>query len=173
MLQGTSFIKRLGELFPENVLVPTQDGVLNIQGISNGACNAVAGGLMDVAPRSLVEIGNYDGPYEVAPRRFSKDPYGLVTRQNDPHWCAFVYWIVSGIFYAEEQGITRSTSNKMPVINLFGPLYAKFLQDTVAAVGSYGEIYDRHVQSEIPRTGIHLLNVNPLGPQHYPLPGLT
>ena len=152
--------------------MPRQDGVLNIQGISEGACNAVAGGIMDVVPRSLREIGNYYGPYEVAGRRFTKDPFGLVTRQIDPQWTAFVYWIVSGTFYAEEQGITQTTSYRMPVINLFGPLYATFMRDVIGAVGSYGEIYKRNIENEIPRTGLHLLNDNPLGPQHFPLPGL-
>ena len=172
VLQGTTFITRLEELFPPEVLVPRQDGVLNIQGISDGVCNAVAGGLLDIAASSVKEIGNYDGPYEVAPSRFSKDPCALVTRQNDPQWTAFVYWIVSGTFYADEQGITQATASRMPVVNLFGPLYAKFLRDAIGAVGSYGEIYSRNVEDEIPRSGLHLLNRNPLGPQHYPLPGL-
>lgn len=91
---------------------------------------------------------------------------------DDPQWSAFVYWIVSATFYAEEEGITQATATRMPTVNLFGPLYSRMLRDVIEAVGSYSEIYERNAEDQIPRGGLNLLNVNPLGPQHYPLPGL-
>lgn len=81
-------------------------------------------------------------------------------------------WVVSAIFYAEEEGITQSAATSMPVVNLFGPLYSRMFRDAIEAVGSYGEIYTRNAEDQIPRGGLNLLNVNPFGPQHYPYPGL-
>lgn len=77
----------------------------------------------------------------------------LVTRQDDHQWSTFVYWIVSALFYAEEQGIEQSSASKMPITNLFGPLYSRMLRDAVEAVGSYSEIYERNAQDQIPRGG--------------------
>ena len=44
------------------------------------------------------------------------------------------------------------------------------LRDAVSAVGNYGEIYDRNLQSLIPRSGGNLLNEAPYGPQQVALP---
>lgn len=143
------------------------------EGLATGACNAVAGGVVDVSVSNIRSIGQYEGEYETGSGRFSKDPLALVTRQDDPQWSAYVYWIVSAIFYAEEQGISADSSLDMPVVNLFGALHSRMFRDAVQAVGSYADIYQRNIgDDEAPRGGLNLLNMNPLGPQHYPLPGL-
>ena len=76
------------------------------EGLATGACNAVAGGVVDVSVSNIRTIGQYDGEYETGSGRLSKDPLALVTRQDDPQWSAYVYWTVSSVFYAEEQNIT-------------------------------------------------------------------
>ena len=97
----------------------------------------------------------------------------MVTRQDDPRWSDFVYWINAVTFYAEEQGITKETAHKeLPAVNLFGPLYRDMLRNAIQAVGNYGDIYARNVQDIVPRSGLNLLNTNN-GPQFYPLPGVA
>lgn len=160
------------ELFPERFLVSRQSGDLVAEGLETGACEAVAGGVVDVSVSNIETIGGYTGDYETGSGRFSKDPLALVTRQDDPQWSAFVYWIVSAIFYAEEEGITMATSSQMPIVNLFGPLNTRIFRDAVEAVGSYAEIYERNVGDEVERGGLNTLNTNLLTAQHYPLPGL-
>ena len=140
------------------------------EGLDAGVCNAVAGGVVDVSTSNIRNIGGYAGPYETGIGRFSKDPLALVTRQDDPQWSAFVFWVVSAIFYAEEEGITASSA--MPIVNLFGPFNSRIFRDAIEAVGSYEEIYKRHVGAEVERGGLNSLNTNPLTAQHYPLPGL-
>jgi len=170
--EGTTFADILAELFPERFLVPRQGGDLVAEGLATGACNAVAGGVIDVSVSNIQTIGQYNGPYETGSGRFSKDPLALVTRQDDPQWSAYVYWIVSSIFYAEEQNISASSSLNMPIVNLFGALHTRMFRDAVEAVGSYADIYERNIGDESPRGGLNLLNTNPLQAQHYPLPGL-
>jgi hypothetical protein len=168
--QGTTFEDRLKTLFPERFIVPRQSGELTVEGLVSGECNVIAGGVVDVSLTSIRNTG-YDGPYQTGSGRYSKDPLALVTRQHDEQWSAFVYWVVSSIFYAEEEGITAETANEMPLVSLFGPLFFNMFRDAVRAVGNYGEIYERRAQADVPRGGLNLVNVKLSGPQHYPLPG--
>lgn len=53
--------------------------------------------------------------------RSPKGNIAMVTRQDDPQWSKFVFWTVSATIIAEEQSITRSMSNDIDYISLFGP----------------------------------------------------
>jgi hypothetical protein len=170
--QGTTFETRLKTLFPERFIVPRQSGELTVEGLLSGDCNVIAGGVVDVSLTSVRNTG-FSGPYQTGSSRYSKDPLALVTREEDVQWSRFVYWIVSAIFHAEEQGITQATANEMPTVNLFGPLFFNVFKDAIAAVGSYGEIYQRRAQADVPRGGLNLVNELLSGPQHYPLPGVV
>jgi len=94
----------------------------------------------------------------------------LATRQNDGHWSAFVYWVVSCTFYAEEKGITKSRQNQMPIVESFGSEFARMFRDAILSVGNYGEMYSRNIEDVIPRNGRNMLNFDPVGPQHFSLP---
>lgn len=165
---GTTTIDVFRSRFAERFIVPrlTHDEV--VAGLNTGDCNVIAGGSQEVVESSVRDNG-YTGPYEVGQNRFLKDPLAVVTRQDDPQFTSFVNWIVSATFYAEEEGITQSTAGQMPFVFLFGPLYGRMLIDAIQAVGNYAEIYARNLQSIIPRGGQNGANVNPFGPQHYPL----
>lgn len=129
--------------------------------------------MVDVSLTSI-RLAGYDGSYQTGSSRYSKDPLALVTRQDDPQWSKFVYWIVAGIFYAEEEGIDQSNAaSLMPEVTLFGSMYSNMLIDAVGAVGNYGEIYSRQAQADVPRGGLNEVNELLSGPQHYPLPGVV
>ena len=169
---ATTFLVRMQELFPAGSIVPRDRGSLVLQGLRDGACNAVAGGIIDVSRTSVATVGEYVGPYEIGTTLFTKDPLALVTRQNDPQWSSFVYWVVSAIFFAEEHGISQLRSIEMPLVNLFGNDYSRMFRNAVGAVGNFGEMYNRNVASEVPRSRLNKLNTNPYGPQHYAYPGI-
>lgn len=80
--------------------------------------------------------------------------------------------MVASTFYAEENYISNSTSDEMPLVNLFGPTYQNMFRDAISVVGNYGEMYAGSVEEFVPRAGRNLPNIVPLGPQHYPLPGI-
>jgi general L-amino acid transport system substrate-binding protein len=167
---GSRVQELLAALFPERFLIPRESVQQAIEGLRTGDCNVVAGGTIDVSLRSVNESG-YNGAYEVGTIKLASEPMALVTRQGDPQWSSFVYWIVNALFYAEEQGITQASSTRMPVVDLFGRLHFRIFRDVVAAVGSFEQIYRRNVESYVPRKGLNQLNTYPLGPQHYPYPG--
>ena len=171
--RGTTFEERLTSLFPERFIVARPNSELTLAGLRNGECNVIGGGVVDVS-LSSVQGADYDGPYETGENRYSKDPLALVTRQDDAEWSDFVWWIVSAIFYAEENDITQETAmDRMPKVNLFGPLFVNMFKNAVAAVGSYGEIYAREAERDVPRGGLNLVNTLLEGPQHCPLPGVV
>jgi hypothetical protein len=100
----------------------------------------------------------------------SGDAFALVTRNDDNQWSAFVYWIVMSTFYAEENNVNAATADSMPIVNVFGESFRQMFRDCILAVGNYGDIYERTLSSTIPRSGQNQLNLNPEGPQVFPIP---
>ena len=168
---GTTTIDTVRSFFPVRVVVPVQSRVEKFQGLVTGACNAVAGDSTEVLPASVVNA-RYSGPYEMGQRRFSDEPLTPLTREDDPEWSDFVYWVVSSMFYAEEEGITQATLNLMPQLSLFGSRFFNAYRFVIQAVGNLGEIHNRDLGPFLNRTGANLLNLSPNGPQHFVRPGL-
>jgi len=175
VLEGTTILSRVQELFRDEYIVPKlnfNEIILSLND-DEGGCNAVAGGFHDVALQSIEERGYVgDQPYTVGENVFSKDPLALTTLQSDPLWSDFVRWIFWALVYAEENGINQATASDMPSTKLFGPLRTNALYHAVNAVGNYGEIYDRNFQELVPRGGLHELNVD-FGPMMRALPGIA
>jgi hypothetical protein len=169
---GTTFESVVKTLFPERFIVLRQSSELTVGGLVTGECNVIAGGVTDVSLTNIRSAG-YTGSYRTGSSRYSKDPLAVVTRQDDPLWSKFVYWIVASIFYAEEAGISQGNASRMPVVSLFGSLYSNMLINAVGAVGNYGEIYSRTAENDVPRGGLNEINELLSGPQHYPLPGVV
>jgi general L-amino acid transport system substrate-binding protein len=168
-LEGTTGYSRIKALFRQEYISPRLTSDLIIAGLNDGSCNAIAGGLQDVAIEAIRERG-YTGPYQVGLKRYSKDPLAITTRQDDPLWSDFVRWVLASLVYAEEQGITQANATLMPRTTLFGPLRTNVFYHAVNAVGSYGELYDRNFGALVPRGGVHSINRGD-GPQLLSLPG--
>lgn len=101
-----------------------------------------------------------------------EDNLCLATRQDDHDWYTFVYWIVAGTFYAEEHNVTSTNFHDMPEVNVYGPDFTRMFKDSILAMGSYAEIYERNVEPLFPRQGRNLLYLDPhVGPQHYVISG--
>lgn len=165
-------MSRVLQFFPRENLV-FKDTINEVtQSLREGECNALAGGVVDVSRATVVQIGGFTGPYEIGTKRFTKDPLALVTRQDDEQWSSFVRWVVSAIFFAEEEGIRQIRSIDMPLVNLFGTEYSSMFRNAISEVGNFGEIYERNIEAGFPRASLNMLNSNPFGPQHYPYPGV-
>ena len=102
----------------------------------------------------------------VLPETLSKEPLGPSVRDNDSEWEDVVRWVVNGMIIAEEQGVTQANVSQMAanppnntVARLLGvgfdggapsdleighgKIDSTFMQDVIAAVGNYGEAYER------------------------------
>lgn len=149
-----------------------EDADVAFEALADGSVNVLCGQRVtlgaDISGYGAGEGAAFSLPYfyhEVDHNR------ALAVRQTDPQWSSFVYWTVACTIYAEVENITQQSSNEMPEVMLFGSLYRRMFRDAILAVGNYGEMYGRHLESLIPRNGLNLLNIDePVGPQLYPLP---
>ena len=167
--KGTTTVELAHDLFFDSRVLVEKDSREKVNAaLVAGECNAIMSDVVIVEP-ALRELG-FKGNYTVGWKRFSKDPLALVTRQDDPQFSSFVYWIVSATFYAEEQGIGQENARGMPLVYLFGRLYGRMLVDAIQSVGNYGDIYARNIEPFLHRRGQNKLSVNPFRARHYPLP---
>ena len=138
------------------------DDTENLAAFAEGRCDAWTGDKSNLAGQRA----NYtEGPdaLRILPDTLSKEPLGPATRDNDSQWHDVVQWTVFGLMTAEELGVTAGNVDDMAanppniaVARLLGVGFegaepadfglgidVDFMQDVIAAVGNFGEIYDR------------------------------
>lgn len=123
----------------------------------SGRCEAITGSAswLHAIRRTLPE----PGIHRILPERLSKEAYGPVVRSGDPQWENLVRWTLFAIINAEELGVTSVNIDSMlsartpairRLLGIEGDFGAPFglapawMRDVIRAVGSYGELYDRH-----------------------------
>lgn len=112
------------------------------------------------------------GALEIFDDVMSKEPLAPGVIDGDADWYDVVNWVVNGLILAEELGVTsdnvaqEAENPSTPAIaSLLGVSFRgdedvnfehglsiedTFMQDVLAAVGNYGEIFDRHVGPDSP-----------------------
>jgi general L-amino acid transport system substrate-binding protein len=131
--------------------------------LNSGRCDAM------VTDKSALAgwRGNASDPsaFQILPEAFDKSPLAGFVSEDDPRWRAALTWIVYATFEAEEHGIT--TANLPTFMKTSDPYLQKFLgvsgtlgtdfgmrndfvPKVIAAVGNYGEIYDRNIGPKTP-----------------------
>lgn len=133
-----------------------------------GGCDCYTSDKSQLA--SLRTIADNPDDHIILPDTISKEPLGPVVRHGDSEWYDIVKWTIFATFFAEEHGITQANAltfeSTNPEIRRFlgveGGMGAKlglaedWAVNVIAAVGNYGEIYDRHLGPsglDIPRAG--------------------
>ncbi len=137
----------------------------------SGRCDVLTANASDLASRIAVRDDAAD--YKILPQIISKEPFAPGVRDYDSEWKDAVNWVVHGLIAAEELGITQANVAAMAadppnteIARLLGVPYegrevstlgfdavgAQFIQRAIAAVGNYGEIYERTIGDYIPRT---------------------
>ncbi|WP_408595288.1 amino acid ABC transporter substrate-binding protein [Limnohabitans sp.] len=102
----------------------------------------------------------------ILPELISKEPLGPLVRRGDDEWLAIVKWTIYGLIEAEEVGITsanleslKTDSTDPLVLRLLGKsddtgkllgLDKEWLAHAIAAVGNYGEMFERHLGEKTP-----------------------
>ena len=99
------------------------------------------------------------GSQRILPERISKSVFGPVVRQGDDQWFKIVQWTAYALIDAEEAGITSLNAQSLvgakthrirKLLGLEGNFGASlglandFIRTVIAAVGNYGEIFDRN-----------------------------
>ena len=136
----------------------------------SGRCDVLTLDVSDLASRLALREDASD--YSVLPQIISKEPFAPAVRDYDSEWKDVVNWVVHGLIAAEELGITQANVHALAanppnttIARLLGGSYeggevatlgfdaidAQFIQRAIAAVGNYGEIYERTIGDHIPR----------------------
>jgi general L-amino acid transport system substrate-binding protein len=101
--------------------------------------------------------------FSIMPGGISKEPLAPAVRRGDAEWTMLVRWVLFALIQAEEYGVTSANVRALqktasdPEVQWFlnsCGLRAKALElkpdwvaDVIAAVGNYGEIYERNFGS--------------------------
>lgn len=124
---------------------------------NKGLCDAVS------APASWLNAIRRGMPdpasQRILPERISKSVFGPVVRDGDEQWFKIVQWTLYALINAEEAGVTSLNIQSLEAAKThrirrllglegsFGPsigLQPDFIKNIIAAVGNYGEMFDRN-----------------------------
>ena len=125
-----------------------------------GRCAAYTSDASQLAAKRVEAPGGPNG-YVLLPERISKEPLAPVIWGDDPEWETIVRWVLLVLVLAEEEGVTRdnldlkatavvgqiaslSEDEKRLVGQAMG-LTKGWALRAVAAVGNYGEIFERNL----------------------------
>lgn len=133
-----------------------------------GRCQAYTSDASQLAAVRLRAPGGAQA-FTILPERISKEPLAPVVVDGDQQWITLVRWVLYTLIIAEERGITRDNvairwpelkQRKIKAWKLAGGGeidFGKLLGATenwgprvIAAVGNYGEIYERNVGRDSP-----------------------
>ena len=170
---GTTTERNLAAHFTEIGLTYDARGSLNYDvsdAFFSGRCDVLTADTSDLASRIAMRDDAAD--YKILPQIISREPLAPGVRDYDSEWKDVVNWVVHGLIAAEELGIYQGNVAQIaanppnpeiarllgvpyegrPVSTLgFDSIGAQFIQRAIAAVGNYGEIYERTIGDHLPR----------------------
>jgi len=130
------------------------------QAFFSGRCQALLNDRTRLQALLLAAPGGA-GQYTILPGYLSKEPMGPAVRRGDEEWLTLVRWVLFALIEAEERDLRRSAVAALPE-KIEDPALRRFLADSdrfgrglklppgwvrraVAAVGNYGEIFERNL----------------------------
>ncbi|XDA98846.1 amino acid ABC transporter substrate-binding protein [Sulfitobacter sp. LCG007] len=165
---GTTTELNLAEFFRVNNIsyepVPIETNAEAQQQYLAGACDVYttdASGL--AATRAAFEN---PGDHILLPEIISKEPLGPLVRHGDDEWADITRWTLYALIAAEELGVTSAnvaeigtSTNNPEVARLLGTednlgamlgLDAEWAKRAIAAVGNYGEVFEKNIGESTP-----------------------
>jgi general L-amino acid transport system substrate-binding protein len=165
---GTTTELNLADFFRANGIsyepVPIETNAEAIQQYLAGACDTYTTDASGLASTRAT----FEDPtaHVVLPEIVSKEPLGPLVRHGDNEWGDVVRWTLNALIAAEELGITSANVAELsggtdnPEINrILGTegglgemmgLSPDWAKNAIAAVGNYGEIFERHIGENTP-----------------------
>jgi len=93
----------------------------------------------------------------------SKELFSMVTRDGDALFSDFVNYILQSLMTAEEERARASApieASDLVTTEVFGSRFRTMFQDTFAVVGHYAQLYERHLENVVPRSGAIAISRN-------------
>ncbi|NKC29662.1 transporter substrate-binding domain-containing protein [Falsiroseomonas selenitidurans] len=145
-------------------IVEAGGGTALLQALAAGRCDAASTDASQLAVRRVTELPNPQD-YVVLRDLLSREPLGLLVREDEEALRQVVFWVVQAMLEADEFGVTSANmvtllqSNDPALRRLIGVeeglgrgigLDADWSQRVLAQVGSYAEVFDRHLGAGSP-----------------------
>ena len=165
---GTTTELNLADFFRANNMeydpVPIETNTEAREQYSAGACDVYTTDRSGLAATRVT----FEDPsaHVVLPEIISKEPLGPLVRHGDDQWADIGRWVLNALITAEEKGITAANVAEMakgtndPEVNrLLGTeqdlgamigLESDWAVNAIAAVGNYGEIFERNIGEATP-----------------------
>ena len=165
--QGTTTELNLADFARKNAItlkpVLMEDLRAAVGALAAGRCDAISqDGAGLATTRTMLRNPN---EYVILPDRISKEPIAPVLRFGDDQWLEVVNWVFRAPVEAEEIGASRATvaqaaqstdpsvrrflGREPGVADGFG-LNARWTYNVIAAIGNYGEIFERNLGPKTP-----------------------
>ncbi|WP_439595849.1 transporter substrate-binding domain-containing protein [Falsiroseomonas sp.] len=134
-------------------------GTALLQALAAGRCEAASTDASQLAIRRVTELANPDA-FVLLREVLSREPLGLLVREEEEALRQVVFWVVQAMLEADEFGVTSTNllamlqSNDPALRRLIGVeeglgaaigLDSDWSQRLLAQVGSYAEVFDRHL----------------------------
>ena len=161
---GTTNAAGVGEFFATNSMTADirtyPDGFATLKAFEAGDCEVMTADNSGLFAERLRLARTSDAV--ILPDIISKEPLGPVVRNDDVRWYTLVKWVMFALINAEELGVTSGNvgaarQSVKPDVRRFAGLEGDFgtklgvspdwALRAVAAVGNYGEVYERNVGS--------------------------
>lgn len=164
---GTTTELNLADYFRANNMsftpIVIEDNAEARQNYESGACDVYTTDRSGLAATRVV-LANPD-EHVVLPEIISKEPLGPLVRHGDNQWGDIARWTLNAMVTAEELGVTSANVEEMKnsgnpeIRRLLGTegdlgtmigLDNEWAARAIAAVGNYGESYDRNIGPNTP-----------------------
>lgn len=162
VLPGTTSEQNLQDWFRTNGITFTpvviEDANTIHQTFESGRCDVLSNDMTDLTGYRS-SLGSRQGDYKLLPETISKEPLGPLVRQGDWGWLSIIKWVHFALVDAEDLGVTaanleQSRQSRNPEIRRLLGVEGEFgktlgldpgwAAHAIAAVGNYGEIWDRN-----------------------------
>lgn len=161
VIEGTTHEEILESILSGSVIIRASSLEDMIDAFANQICHVVASEAANI-PFARIRATGYKGAFIHGQGSHSREPLCLVTRVADKEWSRLVNLIVNIFYLAEAHNITQDSADE--IISLFlegnsveGMEIAITMASIISQFGNYGEIYDRYVQHDLPRSGLNML----------------
>jgi general L-amino acid transport system substrate-binding protein len=163
-VKGTTHAKNMAHFFKKravsHTLLPVDSGKELIRALAEGHCQACTSEHSLLAAL-LHTYAKDDERFTILPGAISKEPLAPAVLRKDIEWVTIIRWVLFALIEAEERGVTSSNVRSLQkqtadpelqwFLNSCGEgakalgLKPDWAADVIAAVGNYGEIYERNL----------------------------
>lgn len=153
---------RLRQIEYRPVVLPTEEAARDAYGRED--CDAFSADISALAAARTVLAD--PGAHTILSDVVSKEPLGPIVKSGDERWADVVRWTLNAVILAEELGVTKENVRALSkdaadprvrrLVGLEGDygamlgLKKTWAADAIAAVGNYGQIFDRNLGPQSP-----------------------